>query len=73
MSPSPLPSNEPRLEKEPLLTEHSGREELIEQARLGQAASRFGHGIPLFPQAMLYLAVLVLLVLLLWWVYAFPF
>ncbi len=73
MDSSPQLPDEPKLEKEPLVTGHPGHEELVEQARLEQAASRFGHGIPLFPQAMLYLLVLVILVLLLWWVWPFPF
>jgi hypothetical protein len=59
------------LEKEPLVTGHPGHEELVEQARIDRMASRFGHGIPLYPQALLYLLLLVLLVLLLWWVVPF--
>jgi hypothetical protein len=64
--PPALPG-EPRLEKEPLVTGHPSHDELVEDARLDAAASRFGHGIPLFPQALLYLLVVALLVALVWW------
>ena len=66
MDSSPRLPGQLRLEKEPLLSGHSGHEELLEQASIGRAASRFGHGIPLFPQALVYLLILVSLVLLLW-------
>jgi len=46
---------------EPLLTGHSGHEDLIEQCRIKGA-----RGLPLFPQALLYLLLLVIFVLVLW-------
>jgi hypothetical protein len=67
MDSSPRLPGELHLEKEPLVTEHSGHEELVEQVRIGLASSRFGHRFPFLPQAIFYLVVLGLLVLFLWW------
>jgi hypothetical protein len=57
------------VDKEPLRTGHSGREGLIERCRIGRDASRFGHGVPLFVQALLYLTWLAILALVLAWAF----
>jgi hypothetical protein len=41
------------------------RDELLETALIGHARSSYGHGIPLFPQAMIYVVFLGALVIML--------
>jgi hypothetical protein len=57
-------------EKEPLVTGHRAHDELLEKARIERPIHRYGHGIPIFPQSMIYLvaiAALVVILLALWW------
>jgi hypothetical protein len=64
------PARNPAEEREPLFTGHRTHDELLEKARIEHARSSYGHGIPLFPQAMIYLgflaALVIMLFLLLW-------
>jgi hypothetical protein len=53
----PLVTGRNRLEgeKEPLVTGHATHDDLIEKARIMRPLGSYGHGIPLFPQAMIYI------------------
>jgi hypothetical protein len=59
MKPPPRFADEIRLEKEPLVTGHSGRADLIERCRIEHGEVGFLHGIPVYIQAGIYLLVLI--------------
>jgi hypothetical protein len=48
------------VEKEPLVTGHRNHDEMIEELRINQAA-RSMHRIPLAPQAMIYLLIIMVI------------
>jgi hypothetical protein len=51
----------PDIKKEPLVTGHSAHDDLLESARISRPLQSYGHGIPLFPQAMIYIALIAAL------------
>jgi hypothetical protein len=57
------------VDREPLRTGHSGHEQLMEECRIRHDASRYGHGVPLFVQALLYLTWLAILALVIAWAF----
>jgi hypothetical protein len=70
MEPSTQPDGEsrpspehppPDAKKEPLVTGHSAHDDLLESARIGRPLRSYGHGIPLFPQAMIYIVLIAAL------------
>ena len=50
--------------KAPLLTGHSTHDELLEKARIERGIHSYGHGIPVFPQYMIYLIGLAIILVL---------
>jgi len=47
--------------KEPLVTGHRTHDELLEKARIERPIHSYGHGIPIFPQAMIYVVLIAAL------------
>jgi hypothetical protein len=55
--PSVQPEEQPIDKKEPLFTGHRTHDELVEKARIERPIRSYGHGIPIFPQAMIYILI----------------
>jgi hypothetical protein len=51
--------------KEPIVTGHETHDELLERALIERPIRSYGHGIPLFPQAMLYVVLIAALAIVL--------
>lgn len=47
--------------REPLVTGHKTHDELVEKGRIEQGTRNFGRGIPLYPQAMIYVILIAVL------------
>jgi hypothetical protein len=61
---------EPDPNKEPIFTGHKSQADFLEDLRIGAASKGFGHGIGLFLQVAVYLALVATLVGVLWWLFA---
>jgi hypothetical protein len=63
--PSVKPHEKGDAEREPLLTGHRTHDELLEKGRFERGIHTYGHGIPIFPQAMIYVVILAAIAVLL--------